>query len=156
MPFGIGGSTRNRSITRQPTIAEPPTIILFDGCCNLCSGVVHFLIARDPHARFRFAALQSEEAQAACARVGHELPASTTPSTVVVIEQGRALERSDAALAIARHLPFPWPMLGVFGVLPRRFRDALYRILARHRSRWFGCTTACMVPGPELRSRFLD
>lgn len=117
---------------------------------------MHFLIARDPHARFRFAALQSEEAQAACARVGHELPDSTTPSTVVVIEQGRALERSDAALAIARHLPFPWPMLGVFGVLPRRFRDALYRILARHRSRWFGCTTACMVPGPELRSRFLD
>ena len=86
MPFGFGGSTRNRSITRQPTIAEPPAIILFDGVCNLCSGVVHFLIARDPHARFRFAALQSEAARAACARVGHELPASTTPSTVVVIE----------------------------------------------------------------------
>lgn len=156
MPFGFGGSTRNRSITRQPTIAEPPTIILFDGVCNLCSGVVHFLIARDPHARFRFAALQSEAARAACARVGHELPASTTPSTVVVIEQGRALERSDAALAIARRLPFPWPMFGVFGVLPRGIRDALYRILARHRYRWFGRTSECMVPTPELRCRFLD
>ncbi|HAQ66830.1 MAG TPA: thiol-disulfide oxidoreductase, partial [Phycisphaerales bacterium] len=25
-------------------------IILFDGVCNLCSGMVRFVIARDPHA----------------------------------------------------------------------------------------------------------
>ncbi len=118
--------------------------------------MVRFLIARDPQARFRFAALQSEAARAACARVGYELLASTAPSTIVVIEQGRALERSDAALAIARRLPFPWPMFGVFGMLPRGFRDALYRFVARHRYRWFGLTEACVMPTPELQSRFLD
>jgi predicted DCC family thiol-disulfide oxidoreductase YuxK len=118
--------------------------------------VVRFLIARDPQARFRFAALQSEAARAACARVGYELLASTTPSTIVVIEQGRALERSDAALAIARRLPFPWPMFGVFGMLPRGFRDALYRFVARNRYRWFGRGEACMMPTPELQARFLD
>ncbi len=118
--------------------------------------MVRFLIARDPQARFRFAALQSEAARAACARVGYELLASTAPSTIVVIEDGRALERSDAALAIARRLPFPWPMFGVFGTLPRGFRDALYRFVARNRYRWFGRTEACMMPTPELRARFLD
>jgi predicted DCC family thiol-disulfide oxidoreductase YuxK len=133
-----------------------PTIILFDGVCNLCGGVVRFLIARDPQARFRFAALQSEAARVACARVGHELLASTAPSTIVVIEQGRALERSDAALAIARRLPFPWPVFGVFGVLPRGLRDALYRSVARNRYRWFGRTESCMMPTPEIRARFLD
>lgn len=138
------------------TVPEQPIIILFDGVCNLCSGAVKFLIARDPHAQFRFAALQSHAARRVCAALGHELLASGTPSTIVVIDQGRAMERSDAALAIARHMPFPWPMLGVFRVLPRGLRDALYRFVARHRYRWFGRSETCMVPPPELHHRFLD
>ncbi|WP_200817928.1 DCC1-like thiol-disulfide oxidoreductase family protein [Parabacteroides chinchillae] len=31
-----------------------PNIILFDGICNLCNGVVCFLIKRDKKAVFRF------------------------------------------------------------------------------------------------------
>jgi predicted DCC family thiol-disulfide oxidoreductase YuxK len=135
---------------------EQATIILFDGACNLCSGAVRFVIARDPHARCRFASLQSDAARAACARVGYDLPASATPSTIVVIEGGRALERSDAVLAIARRMRFPWPVLGVFRVLPRGLRDVLYGFVARHRYRWFGRTEACMAPTSELRGRFLD
>ena len=131
-------STSTLATARAPTIATQPIIILFDGVCNLCSGMVRFVIARDPHARCRFAALQSEAARAACAKVGYELPAFDTPSTIVVIEGGRALERSDAALAIARRMSFPWPMFGVFRVLPRGLRDALYRFVARNRYRWFG------------------
>jgi predicted DCC family thiol-disulfide oxidoreductase YuxK len=40
-------------------------------------------------------------------------------------------------------------------LLPRAPRDALYRALARRRYRWFG-TTACHVPTPAQRARFLD
>ena len=87
--------------------------------------------------------------------MGYVLLATSTPSTIVVIQNGRALERSDAALAIARGLPFPWPVFGVFGVLPRGLRDALYRFVARNRYRWFGRSEACMLPTPELGSRFL-
>ena len=135
---------------------EQATIILFDGACNLCSGAVRFVIARDPHAQCRFASLQSDAARAACAKVGHDLPASAMPSTIVVIEGGRALERSDAVLAIARRMRFPWPVLSVFGVLPRGLRDVLYGFVARHRYRWFGGSDACMAPTSELRGRFLD
>ncbi|MBY6269594.1 MAG: thiol-disulfide oxidoreductase, partial [Parageobacillus thermoglucosidasius] len=39
-------------------------IILFDGVCSLCSASVQFIIARDPHAVFRFASLQSETGKA--------------------------------------------------------------------------------------------
>ena len=39
-------------------------IILFDGICNLCSGMVQFTIKRDPHSKFKFASLQSERGQA--------------------------------------------------------------------------------------------
>ena len=34
-------------------------VVLFDGVCNFCDGIVNFIIAHDPHAYFRFAALQS-------------------------------------------------------------------------------------------------
>ena len=137
-------------------MAQPSTIILFDGVCNLCSGVVRFVIARDPHARFRFAALQSDAARRACTEVGATPPAAVDPDTIIVIVNGRALERSDAALAIASRLPFPWPMFGVFRILPRALRDWLYRFVAKNRYRWFGKSDTCMMPTPELRARFLE
>jgi predicted DCC family thiol-disulfide oxidoreductase YuxK len=137
-------------------MAQSSTIILFDGVCNLCSGVVRFVIARDPRAHFRFAALQSDAARRACAEVGATPPAAVDPDTIIVIADGRALERSDAALAIASRLPFPWPMFGVFRILPRALRDWLYRLVAKNRYRWFGKSDTCMMPTPELRARFLD
>jgi predicted DCC family thiol-disulfide oxidoreductase YuxK len=137
-------------------MAQPSTIILFDGVCNLCSGVVRFVIARDPHAHFRFAALQSDAARRACAEVGATPPVAVDPDTIIVVVNGRALERSDAALAIAARLPFPWPLLGIFRVLPRGVRDWLYRLVARNRYRWFGKSDTCMMPTPELRARFLE
>jgi predicted DCC family thiol-disulfide oxidoreductase YuxK len=138
------------------SMASRPTIILFDGVCNLCSGVVRFVVARDPHARFRFAALQSDAARRACIEAGAAPPAAVDPDSVIVIADGRVLDRSDAALAIAARLPFPWPLFGVFRILPRGLRDWLYRLVARNRYRWFGKSDACMVPTPELRARFID
>jgi predicted DCC family thiol-disulfide oxidoreductase YuxK len=137
-------------------VAPRPATILFDGTCNLCNGAVRFVAARDRRARFRFAALQSDAARRACAAAGHALLASSDPDSVVVIAGGRVLERSDAALAVAAQLPFPWPMLGAFRIVPRRVRDALYGFVARRRFRWFGRRESCMVPTPELRARFLD
>jgi predicted DCC family thiol-disulfide oxidoreductase YuxK len=137
-------------------MTQSSTTILFDGVCNLCSGVVRFVIARDPHAHFRFAALQSDAARRICAEVGATPPAAVDPDTIIVIADGRALERSDAALAIASRLPFPWPMFGVFRILPRALRDWLYRFVAKNRYRWFGESDTCMMPTPELRARFLE
>jgi predicted DCC family thiol-disulfide oxidoreductase YuxK len=33
--------------------------VLFDGVCHLCTSTVQFIIKRDPHGYFTFAALQS-------------------------------------------------------------------------------------------------
>jgi predicted DCC family thiol-disulfide oxidoreductase YuxK len=66
------------------------------------------------------------------------------------------LERSDAAIAIARGLKAPWTLLGVARIIPRPIRDALYRFVARNRYRWFGKRDTCMVPTAELRARFID
>lgn len=135
---------------------ERGPIILFDGHCNLCSGAVRFVIGRDPRAQFRFASLQSEAARRLCAEAGIAAPIAAAPDSIVLIAEGRALERSDAALAIAGRLGFPWRLLAALRIVPRPIRDAGYRFVARNRYRWFGRTDACMVPTPELRARFID
>jgi len=130
-------------------------IVLFDGVCNLCSAAVRFLIARDPSGRLRFASLQSEAGARVLAAHGRKAPVGE-PDTVLLVEGGRVYERSTAALRTAAHLVAPWPLAAVFFAVPRPLRDAIYRLVARRRYRWFGRTEACWVPTTALRARFLD
>jgi len=130
-------------------VSAGKSIVLFDGGCGLCSRTVGFVMARDPGERFRFVPLQSPEGQDLLAR--HGVPADL--GTVVLLEEGRALTRSTAALGIARRLRAPWPLLGLLLLVPRPLRDAMYDVVARRRYRWFGAADACRVPTPELRSR---
>jgi predicted DCC family thiol-disulfide oxidoreductase YuxK len=132
-----------------------PTIILFDGICTLCNRTVIFLISRDPHAHFRFAPLQSPAAHQQLAKLGLP-PPSGVPDSVLVIDRGSLLTRSDAALAIARRMPWPWRALAAAKLLPRPLRDFVYSIIARNRYRWFGRRDQCAMPTPELQSRFLE
>ena len=129
-----------------------PAVVLFDGVCNLCNGVVNFLIDRDPDASLRFASLQSEAGRALLAEAG--LPQDYRES-FVLIAKGTAFVRSDAALGIAHRMASPWSWLSVLRHVPRPVRDALYRFIARRRYPWFGRTDACRLPTPELRARFL-
>jgi predicted DCC family thiol-disulfide oxidoreductase YuxK len=129
------------------------SLVLFDGVCNLCNGFVPFVIARDPRRRFQFGALQSAAAQRVLAL--HEAPPPQS-ETILLVEDGRLLTRSTAALHILRRLSFPWPLAAVFLAVPRPLRDAIYALVAKRRYRWFGRREQCMVPTPELRSRFLD
>jgi predicted DCC family thiol-disulfide oxidoreductase YuxK len=128
-------------------------LILFDGVCNLCNGFVQFVIERDPDNRFQFGALQS----AAARRVLEEHDAPRPfPDSVVLVEEGRVLTGSTAALRIVRRLRFPWPLAAALLAIPRPVRDWIYAIVARRRYLWFGKREHCMVPTPALRSRFID
>lgn len=134
-----------------------PDTILFDGVCNLCNGFVQFVIRHDPASRFRFAALQSEAAHALLAAHGLAKAAHTTaaPDSVLLLRGGRLYSHSTAVLHIAGGLGGVWRLAGVGWLLPRPWRDALYRVVARHRYRWFGRQESCLLPTPALRTRFL-
>ncbi|MGI4835263.1 MAG: thiol-disulfide oxidoreductase DCC family protein [Janthinobacterium lividum] len=137
--------------------AQAPPILLFDGVCNLCHGVVQFIIRHDPRGQFRFVALQSVAGQALLA--AHGLAPTTAlndPDSVVLLQAGRAYQRSAAVLQVARQLGWPWRLLAAGAVLPLGWRDALYGYVARHRYRWFGRQQACLLPTPALRARFLE
>jgi predicted DCC family thiol-disulfide oxidoreductase YuxK len=135
----------------DPVDANP--IVLFDGLCNLCSSSVQFIIKHDSKVYFRFASLQSPLGEHQLRKMG--LPANQLYS-VVLIKEGRSFQKSDAALEIARHLDGVWPALYTFKIIPRFIRDGIYRIIANNRYTWFGKKDSCMMPTPELKSRFLD
>lgn len=126
--------------------------ILFDGVCNLCNGSVVFIIKRDKKDLFRFAAIQSDEGQELIKK--HKIDTSKVDS-ILLIDGERYFSKSTAALKIARHLSGGYPLLYGFMILPRFFRNWVYDIIARNRYKWFGKKESCMIPTPELKSKFL-
>jgi predicted DCC family thiol-disulfide oxidoreductase YuxK len=129
----------------------PDRLLFFDGVCNLCNGLVQFIIRHDAHGRFRFAALQSETGQRFLHLHGRT---SQNLDSLVYWRNGRVLTRSTAALNVARDLGGFWPLAYGLIMVPRFIRDAAYDLIARKRYRWFGRRETCMVPTPELRERF--
>lgn len=131
----------------------PTPLILYDGVCPLCTASVLFVIRRDPRKRFHFAALQSPLGRTLLAR--YRLPQDEFRTFVLITADGHHT-RSTAALKVARELGGWWPLLSALIVLPRPLRDMVYRVVARHRYRWFGKRDACLVPSADIRDRFVD
>ena len=131
-------------------------IILFDGVCNLCERSVQFVIRHDPEAKFMFAPLQSVYARTLLEdpELGFEEFQAGDLDSFVLIAAGKVNLRSDAWLSICRQLD-GWPgLLGVFQVVPRFIRDAVYDFIGRHRYRWFGKKPQCIIPTPDIQRRF--
>lgn len=128
-------------------------ILLFDGVCNLCNGVVQFVIRHDEVGKFRFAALQADAGQALLRRFGLS---TTRFDSFVYVKDGQFYTESTAALWVARDMGGAWSLLWGLMVFPRFIRDAVYRLVARNRYRVFGKQDACMIPTPELKARFLS
>ena len=128
-------------------------IILFDGICNLCNQSVQFIIKRDPKNYFKFAALQSEQAQLILDQ--HGIPGDVI-DTIVLIENNKIYTQSTAALRIARKLNRLYFLLYIFILIPPFIRNPIYRFIARNRYKWFGKKDSCMMPEPELKNRFLS
>ena len=130
-------------------------IVLFDGVCNLCSTSVQFMIARDPKARLKFAAIQSDAGKKILEEHGMKAPEGD-PDSILLVDGDRVFEQSSAALRIAKQLSFPWFLAWPLIIVPRFLRDAVYRFIAKRRYVWFGKKESCLVPTPELRARFIS
>jgi predicted DCC family thiol-disulfide oxidoreductase YuxK len=126
--------------------------ILFDGICNFCNASVRFIIKRDPQSRFRFASLQSEVGQKML--IKYKIPGNI--NSFIFIDGERCYTKSSAALRVCKHLKGFWKLFYVFILVPRPLRDRCYHFIAENRYKWFGKSESCMIPTPDIRSRFLE
>lgn len=130
----------------------PHPIILFDGVCNLCNNTIDFIIKHDRKKWFRFASLQSETGE----RLKHKFHIPPETDSIVFVHNSTFYIESEAALEIARLLPYPWKLARVFKIVPRTLRDKVYRWIARNRYRWFGKRETCRLPTPKEKESFID
>lgn len=130
-----------------------PDVIYFDGVCQLCNGLVDFVIRRDRQRRYRYATLQSERGQRLLSTMG--LPEDEF-QTFVLDEKGWRFVKSTAALRICRNLPGLWSLLYLFIWVPRPLRDAVYGWIGERRYRFLGRRAVCRVPSEDERELFLD
>ncbi len=130
--------------------AQP--VILFDGVCNFCNGAVNFTIKRDKNKIIKFAPLQSESGRRLTKEFG--IPENDMRS-FLFIENGKVYNRSTAALRVCKYLKGLWPLCYGFIIVPPFIRNAVYDFIAKNRYKWFGQKDKCMVPTPDVRTRFL-
>lgn len=129
-------------------------IILFDGICNLCDSAVQFIIKHDAKDVFRFVPIQSELGKEILKHIGIDIQ---NIDSIVLYEPGIAYYyKSQAALEIAKHLNGGFGLLAVFKILPSALSDVIYDYVAKNRYRWYGKKDGCLIPTPELQSKFLE
>ena len=128
-------------------------IILFDGVCNLCNSAVQFIIKNDKKDIFRFVALQSELGNEICSYIGVD---QTKIDSIILYNPGVAYYyKSSAAFEIADELGGIYSLISIFKILPEKFRNFIYDYIAKNRYKWYGKKESCMIPTPELKSKFL-
>lgn len=129
-------------------------LILFDGVCNLCNSSVLYVIKRDKKNKFLFAPLQSDIGRALL----NDFNIDSDKMDSILLYQPQAqriYKKSTAALYVASHLTYPTKLMVVFFIIPTFIRNWVYNFIAKNRYKWFGKKNACMIPTPELQSKFI-
>lgn len=132
-------------------------LLLYDGVCALCNGVVRLLLRHDTRDRLRYAALQSDVGRETLAGFGeHSFPDGVILVTDVLTGRERIYRRSDAVAQALQLLGGRWRLVGkAILLIPRRVREAGYGIVARLRYRLFGRYESCPLPAPSQRNRLV-
>jgi predicted DCC family thiol-disulfide oxidoreductase YuxK len=127
-------------------------ILLFDGVCNLCNGLVQFIIRRDDKAKFKFAPFQSDKGLQLLNHYGFP---QDQFDFILYIREGKCYIKSTAILKILRDLGGIWKFYYSLIIIPKFIRDLFYNIIAKNRYRLFGKLDHCIIPSPDIRQRFL-
>jgi len=134
-------------------LPQNKSIILFDGLCNLCESLVQFVLKHDVKDQFLFVSLQSELGQQILNHIGIN---SKHIDSIVLYQPGKAyFYKSNAALQIAKQLGGFFHFGTVFKIIPTGLRNMVYDYVAANRYKWYGKKESCMMPTPELESKFL-
>lgn len=130
---------------------QQSAIWVFDSQCVLCDGGVKYTLKHEKAPSIHFTAIQSAEGRALAQKHGID---PDDPTTFLFIENGVALEKSDAVIALSQHLNGPARLVTASKILPKALRDCGYGLIAKYRYRLFGRTDTCILPTSETRHRF--
>ncbi|WP_165453944.1 thiol-disulfide oxidoreductase DCC family protein [Hyunsoonleella flava] len=117
-------------------------IIVFDGECNLCNGVVGWLLKFAPADVFQFVAFQSPYGQQLLKNYGFP---TKRLDTVILIDNEGIQTHSDGFLKIVSKIPKWQRVAALLAFIPRLIRDYIYKTASRNRVKWFGKSKSCTI-----------
>jgi len=117
-------------------------IIIFDGECNLCNGVVGWLLKFAPEDLFQFVAFQSSYGQELLMQFGFP---TQQLDTVILIDQNGVKTHSDGFLRIVAKIPKWKRVAALLAFIPRMLRDFIYKTASKNRLKWFGQSNSCTI-----------
>lgn len=138
-----------RDDPQVPDFPDDKPLFVFDGYCVLCSTGVRWLM-KHVGDRLRYASAQSPLGEALFGHYGID-----PDKTYLLIAEGEASTETTGYLRLCRVLGARWKLFLAFGLIPRSVRDRAYRIVARHRYRWFGKVDQCALLTDEQKARML-
>lgn len=118
----------------------------YDGECGLCHGAVRFALAECNDATLLFRPMQLD----------HTVDLTQISSWQLLSANGQCYEKTAALARLLEACGGSWRAVGIaLRYLPRRPRDAVYDLVARHRRLFPGKPAElCPLVAPELRQRF--
>jgi predicted DCC family thiol-disulfide oxidoreductase YuxK len=134
------------------TVPHKP-IFFFDGFCNLCSGVVNFIMKHEKQPEILFCSLQSNFAKELFGFLQKNI---TETDTSYVLAQGKLYEKSAGPMYLAAFLRYPWAAIKIFRIVPLSIRNWMYSFVAKRRYVLFGKKTSCRIPTAAEKVRFLE
>ena len=127
-------------------------VILFDGYCFLCTGLIRFILDKDIRMKYELASQQSALGQYL---LGECREKEGLTEHIVLISNEGCCVKSDAVLTILRNLPGIWAGVGILRKVPRFTRDWIYDVVASNRYRWFGRREVCISLIAGYEDRFM-
>ncbi len=131
--------------------ADNAPMLVYDGECGFCARSVQFILRHERRHDLRFVPRDSE--------LGKDLRRQfhlEAVESMLWIADGKVAIESDATLNAAKYLGGIWAILATLGSLvPGFLRNPVYRFIARNRRRLASSDSACLLPTPDQRARFL-
>ncbi|MBK9356710.1 MAG: DUF393 domain-containing protein [Bacteroidales bacterium] len=124
------------------------SLIVFDGTCVLCNGLIKFLIRIDSNRNLLFTTFNSSLFEL-------EENKPSIPQSLILINHKGIFSGSEAVLETGISVQRFIILFRIFSLVPGKIRDTLYRIVATHRYKVFGRTDQCFIPSIEDAVRFL-
>lgn len=118
----------------------------------MCDSSVQYIIKHDKKNVFRFVALQSELGQKIIDYIGVN---STKDSVILYVPKIAYYTKADAVLLITKELSGSISFLYYLTYTPKVIKNSVYDFIAKNRYKWYGKKECCMIPIPNILSKFL-
>jgi predicted DCC family thiol-disulfide oxidoreductase YuxK len=119
------------------------SIVFYDGFCRLCSSFMRLIVKKSQQKRISLATIDQMDKSGIKSDlfIKDELPDS-----LIYYRNGKWYYYSDAVLEIMKDLGGIWKGLYILHFIPKKLRDWIYKIIAKHRFNWFGRNESCFLP----------